>query len=412
MVIAEALSVVVRRSTLEDKYPGGFEGYRDACPNLTFCADDHLTRVGFQTPGDVAGWRAHLERLGFLILDGDRFADFAIVDQRTGPTAPCDWLAWSPGEGAYSVMWLAGTPAGDLAHPIGWTPELSATLSFVRGDDFTSRMLPLARHEGLEVYLDTDKGREVFLGRPFPKMPAFPSGAAPTAELSIAWVPVEPLSRLGLELGESGAQLPHAISARYVTPSGSVVAAPLDAKSLSLGILLAGEAAPSTGHAPTAAQSRSALRFAAREMGKPGEDEMCADAAAWLREHQPAHVALRAMRRAVVLVPDSVVCRGDYIVTLCSAACKRPDAAEALLRVAASEFREWRTGSTERCHDEETVFYAGLAALAYLGESEVREFIGTIRADLVARSSWLRDGLARLQQATAGRMEDVALAFE
>jgi hypothetical protein len=139
---------------------------------------------------------------------------------------------------------------------------------------------------------------------------------------------------------------------------------------------------------------------------------MCADAAAWLREHQPAPVALRAMRRAVVLVPDSVVCRGDYIVTLCSAAWKHPDSAEDLLRVAASEFREWRTGSTERCHDEETVFYAGLAALTYLGESEVREFIGMIRADLVARSSWLRDGLARLQRATAGRMEDVAPAFE
>jgi hypothetical protein len=99
-------------------------------------------------------------------------------------------------------------------------------------------------------------------------------------------------------------------------------------------------------------------------------------------------------------------------VTLGSAACQRPDAAEALLRVAASEFRDWRSGSTERCHNEEAVFYAGLAALTYLGESEVREFIGMIRADLVARSSWLRDGLARLQRATAGRMEDVAPAFE
>jgi hypothetical protein len=28
MVIAEALSIIVRRSTLEEKYPGGFEGYR------------------------------------------------------------------------------------------------------------------------------------------------------------------------------------------------------------------------------------------------------------------------------------------------------------------------------------------------------------------------------------------------
>jgi hypothetical protein len=58
------------------------------------------------------------------------------------------------------------------------------------------------------------------------------------------------------------------------------------------------------------------------------------------------------------------------------------------------------------------VFYAGLAALTYLGESEVRDSAGMIRADLLAGSSWLRDGLARLQWATAGRMEDVAPAFE
>jgi len=99
-------------------------------------------------------------------------------------------------------------------------------------------------------------------------------------------------------------------------------------------------------------------------------------------------------------------------VTLFSAACKQPDAAEPLLRAAASEFREWRNGPTGRCHNEEGVFYCGLAALTYMGQNDVREFIGTIRADLLARSSWLRDGLSRLKQAKPGRMEDVALAFE
>jgi hypothetical protein len=47
-----------------------------------------------------------------------------------------------------------------------------------------------------------------------------------------------------------------------------------------------------------------------------------------------------------------------------------------------------------------------------MGQNDVREFIGTIRADLLARSSWLRDGLSRLKQAKPGRLEDVALAFE
>ena len=52
-VLLEAISVIVRRETLERKYPGGVDGYARDCPNRTFCADEYLTRVGFTGPPDV-----------------------------------------------------------------------------------------------------------------------------------------------------------------------------------------------------------------------------------------------------------------------------------------------------------------------------------------------------------------------
>src|SRR5262247_1626246 len=91
-VLVEAINVIVRKETLERKYPGGLEAYEGNCPNKSFCADDYLTRVGFMHPTDVAEFIDRLVSLGFVFHDGEKFADVAVVDQRVGLTAPCHWL--------------------------------------------------------------------------------------------------------------------------------------------------------------------------------------------------------------------------------------------------------------------------------------------------------------------------------
>lgn len=91
-VLAEAISVIVPRDVIVRKYPGGLVGYERDCPNRTYCADDHLTRVGFMNPTDVEAFVRRLTSLGFVHLSHGASIDLCVVDQHRGPTAACAWL--------------------------------------------------------------------------------------------------------------------------------------------------------------------------------------------------------------------------------------------------------------------------------------------------------------------------------
>ena len=45
-VLVEAFSIIVRGTTLQQKYPGGLPRYQAGCWNHTFCMDEYLTRIG------------------------------------------------------------------------------------------------------------------------------------------------------------------------------------------------------------------------------------------------------------------------------------------------------------------------------------------------------------------------------
>jgi hypothetical protein len=84
-VLIEAYSVIVSRGTLERLYPGGVASYERDSPNRTFCADPHLTRVGFMVSEDA--WY-YIEQIlsprGLTFLDGGRCVDIAVADPRQG----------------------------------------------------------------------------------------------------------------------------------------------------------------------------------------------------------------------------------------------------------------------------------------------------------------------------------------
>jgi len=122
-VLVEAINVIVRKETLERKYPGGLEAHEGNCPNKSFCADDYLTRVGFMHPTDVAEFIDRLVSLGFVFHDGEKFADVAVVDQRVGLTAPCHWLEVGRFTDGFAGCWLAGTEDQSTAIPQGRTRE-------------------------------------------------------------------------------------------------------------------------------------------------------------------------------------------------------------------------------------------------------------------------------------------------
>jgi hypothetical protein len=132
-VLAEALSVIVVRDAVQAVYPGGAEGFERDCPNQTFCADPHLLRVGFMNPYDVEAFVRGLEAVGLRFSDTGP-TDICVVDQLTGPTIPCDWLAFERSEGGYSLCWLRDKPKGEMAVPSGWSPENSRGMIFIGGE--------------------------------------------------------------------------------------------------------------------------------------------------------------------------------------------------------------------------------------------------------------------------------------
>lgn len=179
-VIAEAISVVVRRDVLAAKYPGGFAAYQRDCPNRTFCFDDNITRVGFMAPTDVESFVRRLTSVGFVHLRDGRSVDICVVDQNRGPTAPCDWLDGGKHPDGYSAVWLKGTVPGTMFAPSGWRPSQSRGLTFVPTEEAPERLLGLANEDGLETHLDFKSGKQVFIGRSeAPPLPARPTPAEP-----------------------------------------------------------------------------------------------------------------------------------------------------------------------------------------------------------------------------------------
>ena len=45
-VLIEAISVVIRRETIAEKYLGGLDQYIDDCPNNTLCIDEEIVGWG------------------------------------------------------------------------------------------------------------------------------------------------------------------------------------------------------------------------------------------------------------------------------------------------------------------------------------------------------------------------------
>jgi hypothetical protein len=179
-VLVEGISVVVRRDSIDRSFDGGWMGFISGVPNSTLCTDGQLARIGFMDPKDVERFVAHLQRGGLQFLSQGKCIDIAVVDQQRGSTMSCDWLelARTPfgKEGKrVAICWLFDGPrvaAGlhlsesslDLAVPKGWSYEgsLSERFKFVPAEDLQSRLIYLRTEKGVDVFLDTSTGREVY----------------------------------------------------------------------------------------------------------------------------------------------------------------------------------------------------------------------------------------------------------
>lgn len=186
-VLVEALSVIVRRESIDRKVDGGWEAFLRTVPNQTFCSDGELVRVGFMHPSDVGSYIGVLKENGLVFEESGRCVDIAVADQDTGFTSTCPWgefthLKRGEDGGRMAACWLyegerrgkglhfphsmleGGKPRIQVVLPAGWEFEgsLSQHHTFVPRED-QERRLKFQRSEpdGRQVFLDTETGKEV-----------------------------------------------------------------------------------------------------------------------------------------------------------------------------------------------------------------------------------------------------------
>ena len=179
MVLIEAISVIINQSVIEDRYPGGIQGFKRDAPNNTYCADDHLVRIGFMTPVDVGDFCKHLEDYGFVYHVDGVSQDFIVVDQQTGPMVSCEWLffgnAFLEDEKIRKIVFAAvpeeinGPFVGpqEFAEPKGWKWEgsLSQTFAYVPTEHVDKSMTYLGHDNGLDVYFNHLSEKVNYVGR-------------------------------------------------------------------------------------------------------------------------------------------------------------------------------------------------------------------------------------------------------
>ena len=179
-VLIEGISVVVRRTSIDRRFDGGWDAFVARVPNATLCTDGLLARVGFMGPNAVGRFVKDLQTGGHEFVRSRNCADIVVIDQQEGPTVPCDWIEFARipfgnAGGVVSAAWLFEGPriaAGihtpglkfDLATPAGWQFEgsLSDRFHFVPNDDPGTRFKFLRTEDGIDVLLDQSTGREVF----------------------------------------------------------------------------------------------------------------------------------------------------------------------------------------------------------------------------------------------------------
>ncbi len=180
-VLIEAISVVCRRDAIENKVLGGWNSFLEVVPNQTLCFDEFLSRVGFTSPVDVEKFCNELQNLGLAFVEDEKFIDIAVVDQREGPTLHCDWLIFQRVEFFKPAMKIAVCEFKTHSAPQKNTEDLSLSVCFPqnwkyenslsRKSHFTpieeiSSKYKFLRHENnVDVFLDLETGKEVFMGR-------------------------------------------------------------------------------------------------------------------------------------------------------------------------------------------------------------------------------------------------------
>jgi hypothetical protein len=117
-IVCEFIDVVVKISTIDRAYPGGWAAFkRQNAPGFggKLWHDDHLFRDGAMSGRDADVLLEEWKALGLELteaLDGQvRWKDVCVCGEPMGPTLPCDWIIFNAEDGS---VYLRGTAPGPV----------------------------------------------------------------------------------------------------------------------------------------------------------------------------------------------------------------------------------------------------------------------------------------------------------
>jgi hypothetical protein len=87
----EFINLVVRKSTLEEKYQGGVEQFKRDLPNQSLREDDDLIRFGCMNWNDMEHFTDVIESKGLEYKDQET-TDFIVISVLQGALWQVDWL--------------------------------------------------------------------------------------------------------------------------------------------------------------------------------------------------------------------------------------------------------------------------------------------------------------------------------
>jgi hypothetical protein len=180
-LLIEGISIVTKKAIIMDKYRGGLGQYIEDCPNSSFCADEHLTAIMFQTLDDAYRWIRRLEIHGLTFIKKGHFADIAMVEKFIGPLVwKCNWLRFVRARAKYfnfdldinakiSVCRMAGTQLGKLSVPenMNLCDSSKAQAGYLCLKESYSLFQFVEYEDGVEVFFDNETGEKICFERPF-----------------------------------------------------------------------------------------------------------------------------------------------------------------------------------------------------------------------------------------------------
>lgn len=169
-VLVEAISVIIKKTSINQKFRGGWPVFKENIPNQTLCDDGVLIRIGFMSPYDVGAYTHYLEQNGLTFLRSKQAQDLVVVDQLRGPTTACDWikLGYIQLSEHRIRLLVAGLSDADFESvdvPDSWTEEksISARPNFVPNGKTQDELEYSRTENGIKVFKNKRTGKEVFI---------------------------------------------------------------------------------------------------------------------------------------------------------------------------------------------------------------------------------------------------------